>query len=616
MSSDMLLSIQQGNDNSEYYDPDDDYNPQVPCNVVRPGDPDLTTYDIISSYRIDEHHYQYEGVQQIVGSTGYQTAYHMEEYSNMTIESTRAFPKGVPNEFSFECTFRVPETQPVNEWHLFELTDYRHEEQMSVTLNPIQNIIEFSLPKFDGTIQTVTFEEFEIFDHSWHKVMFGVSQDDIRLWVDCKPIPDISGNYRVPLQVRGPIDNTDGAFSIARDCRTRNTIPIDLQWMIFSCDVDKPLHTSCEDIPQYLRVPTPMPTTTTTNEPDIPIHLSFLTTSTRRPWFISSTPAALTGSRTEICPEQCPRGPPGLPGPPGLMGAVGVAGPPGLPGAASNQDIDLDITKLQGLPGLQGEIGEPGPAGPPGPEGPQGLRGLPGLDGVDGTPGLIGLSGKEGAPGPEGRPGPVGLPGPVGPPGPPGTPGTAGESGTEEKVTRTLEETVIRDICLAVVRDYISEVASTLVGPPGPPGLRGATRRGPPGPQGLPGERGPEGARGDRGYNGLVGPPGTPGTPGGRGPEGQKGDRGEDGVGRPGEIGLPGPEGPQGRDGVAGYAGRPGDRGDTGSPGQPGERGTRGEPGICPDCSSYQLNNMYPLLLAQQQRNNKGPPSYNNKGPY
>lgn len=64
---------------------------------------------------------------------------------------------------------------------------------------------------------------FQIFDHAWHKVMFGVTQDLVRLWVDCKPVPDLYGKQ---LDVRGPIDSTDGVFSVARDCRTKNTIPV------------------------------------------------------------------------------------------------------------------------------------------------------------------------------------------------------------------------------------------------------------------------------------------------------------------------------------------------------------------------------------------------------
>lgn len=161
-----IISIPKAYNGQDYYeeeDEDEDFVPISPCNVVRPGDPDLTTYDIISSYRFDEYHYEAQGVQQIVGSTGYQQAYHISEYSNMTIESSRAFPKGVPDEFSFECTFRVPQPQPVmEEWYLFELSDYEYHSQMNVKLLPQENTIEFSLPKYDGTLQTVTFEETEV----------------------------------------------------------------------------------------------------------------------------------------------------------------------------------------------------------------------------------------------------------------------------------------------------------------------------------------------------------------------------------------------------------------------------------------------------------------------
>lgn len=82
----------------------------------------------------------------------------------MTIESSRAFPKGVPQEFSFECTFRLPQPQPIlEEWYLFELSDYEYHSQMNVKLLPLENTIEFSLPKYDGSIQTVTFEETEVY---------------------------------------------------------------------------------------------------------------------------------------------------------------------------------------------------------------------------------------------------------------------------------------------------------------------------------------------------------------------------------------------------------------------------------------------------------------------
>lgn len=85
--------------------------------------------------------------------------------------------------------------------------------------------------------------------------------------------------------------------------------------------------------------------------------------------------------------------------------------------------------------------------------------------------------------GPPGMPGRPGLEGPPGLPGAPGLPGLPAES-----THANFDEGRIRDICMAVVRDYISEISSTLVGPPGPPGRRGISRPGPPGPQGIQGK--------------------------------------------------------------------------------------------------------------------------------
>ncbi|XP_053953912.1 collagen alpha-1(IX) chain-like [Anastrepha ludens] len=650
---------------------DEEFVPVSPCSVQRAGDPDLTNYDIISSYHFDEYYHQYQGVSQIIGSTGYQTAYHFEEYSNMTIESSQAFPKGVPDAFSFECTFRVPEFDPPNEWFLFELSNYRYESQMSVIMNPIYNALEFSLPKYDGSLQTVTFEELEIFDHSWHKVMLGVTQDAVRLWVDCEPVPDRNGSLYTPLDVRSPIDSTEGAFTVARDCKTKSTVPIDLQWMIFSCDVDKPERATCEDIPKYARapkemvekepLPAPRPTVVSSPTPRRP-DLTFLTSTTYRPFMLSSTPSALQGQELHACPEVCPRGPPGPPGPPGPRGFEGTPGQPspygsqfdgrlskgekgepgdfGMPGLTGAEG-QRGLPGARGFDGVPGQKGESGAMGPPGPPGPTGafisdekiresvanittdLLGSRGVSGMPGLPGAIGQKGERGIPGLDGgmgERGETGLPGEkgergfVGPPGPAGPPGPPGESGTIHSEVRNVEEREIREICLAVVRDYISEIASTLTGPPGPPGRRGYGRPGPPGSPGIQGDSGLQGPPGERGYPGIPGLQGPQGEAGPRGPEGQKGDRGDDGVGHPGQMGAPGPQGPEGRC-VDGLPGRPGEAGVVGAPGEPGAHGPPGQPGVCPDCTAYQAAYAYPLLLAQQQQNNKGPPNYYNKGP-
>ena len=56
--------------------------------------------------------------------------------------------------------------------------------------------------------------------------MLGVDQESVRLWVDCKPVPDKSGSLKAPLDVRGPIDATEGAFSVAKKCHSPETVPV------------------------------------------------------------------------------------------------------------------------------------------------------------------------------------------------------------------------------------------------------------------------------------------------------------------------------------------------------------------------------------------------------
>lgn len=70
--------------------------PQSPCGQWRVGDTDLNTFDIIREYRLDQfEETRYEGVVQVPGSNQLQTAYRLEERSNLTIRSIEAFPQGM-----------------------------------------------------------------------------------------------------------------------------------------------------------------------------------------------------------------------------------------------------------------------------------------------------------------------------------------------------------------------------------------------------------------------------------------------------------------------------------------------------------------------------------------
>ncbi|XP_055371932.1 collagen alpha-1(IX) chain-like [Condylostylus longicornis] len=559
----------------------------------------LETFDLLRHLHFDqyEEYYSYEEVKQIEGSAQQYTAYRVEEESNLTVKATEAFPSGFPMDFSLESVFRTPSSlkQP---WNLLEITDYSFDEQMSVTINPSYHTIDFSVPTIQGDLQTVSFRESSLFDNRWHKVMLSVDRDTVRLWVDCRPITDIYGLRRAQLEPRGPIHNFEGYFSIAKVAKTERTIPVDIQLLILYCDAEKPTRTNCEEIPKY---------DVLSNEPP------------NKPAGIPPIFGANLTAQS-VCPEQCPRGPPGQ------MGLSGPPGPPGSPGPRGQAGYGT-----MGPPGKEGPVGERGQPGYPGAPGKPGFPGPPGLPGPPGevryttietsmgaTNFSRGEKGDRGEPGFNGAPGRPGEQGQQGPPGPPGLPGPRSYITEYNSYNATnyapFQEDQIRDICMGVVREYIAEIMPSLIGPPGVPGK---SRTGPPGAPGIrgePGERGPTGPRGSPGFVGPPGPQGSIGPQGERGEPGPPGPRGEDGHGRQGQPGPQGPQGVPGERGEDGFPGRQGDKGDTGREGQQGPRGPPGSPGTCPDCGYSNAAQYYALYQAQAQQNSKGPQNYNVKG--
>jgi len=146
---------------ADYYDGmDDDVGP---CGRWRPGDADLNTFDLIREFQLDNREINYEGLSLVQGSNVLQTAYRLERESNLTMLANDAFPKGVPHQFSFECTFRMRRPQQQS-WYLFHLTDSYEKSQMSVVINPRRETLELALPDVNGDIQTVAFRHAMVSD--------------------------------------------------------------------------------------------------------------------------------------------------------------------------------------------------------------------------------------------------------------------------------------------------------------------------------------------------------------------------------------------------------------------------------------------------------------------
>ncbi|XP_065168716.1 collagen alpha-1(IX) chain-like isoform X2 [Atheta coriaria] len=575
----------------QYSDEDEDVT--GPCADFKPGDEDLQTYDFIRKFRLDLLNSTNSGIARVRGSNRFQTAYRLNANADLTLSTRNVFPQGLPEQFSFICTFR--NRRVINStWHLLRITDVEQRPQFVIAMNADQASIDFVITNYEGRIQTVHFPHANVFDKNWHKIHFGVTRLNVTLFVDCKLIATKT------LDPRGPID-TNGEISVAKLANSKITNPIDLQWMLMSCDPSKPHREKCSEIPYIAQAVAPE------------LHFGL-------------PPVPVIN-----VPQKGERGMPGLPGLSGQPGIPGAEGYPGMKGEKGDQGErglrgEQGATGFPGTdgsdghPGLRGPPGVPGLAGPPGPvvttsggsvlqgqkgeagqagrDGSRGEPGLPGLPGLKGERGLQGLPGLPGAIGPRGFPGQDGIPGTAGRDGAPGLPGTPGEPGTQNLV--------------AIDSGSYAHGVQGPRGYPGPTGLSGergpAGEMGPPGPSGFPGMPGKDGPQGVPGPPGQNGQPGLPGLPG---PSGRsvgdadireiclvvlreqlgdivatlQGPPGPPGISKPGRPGPPGVQGPPGAPGPVGipgdrgFVGMPGVSGPMGPQGPPGERGDKGEKG-------------------------------------
>uniref|UniRef100_A0A1A9ZZG6 Laminin G domain-containing protein n=1 Tax=Glossina pallidipes TaxID=7398 RepID=A0A1A9ZZG6_GLOPL len=157
---------------------------------------DLAFYDITSAYSFEGPDYQH--IQNVTDSKGGQFAFHTPESSNMSIELSRAFPKGISGGFSLACVFRLSQPQLSGDFYLFKSTG-RNEYRMSISVCSLSNNIEFSLSKYDGNVETVKFEGISIPDSLRHNVKLVFSSiDGVSLWVGPIGEPGYPAFTRMP----------------------------------------------------------------------------------------------------------------------------------------------------------------------------------------------------------------------------------------------------------------------------------------------------------------------------------------------------------------------------------------------------------------------------------
>lgn len=213
-----------------------------PCADYKPGEDDLENFDYIRKFELDVNLDGYPGVSRVRGSNRMQTAYRIDSSANLVMPTFRAVNQGLPEQFSFVITFRN-RRETSKRWHLIRITDPSGQPQFAVGLNPSRNTIEFSIPKYDRTIQTLSWEAPFVFTDEWHKIHFGVFRESVVLYVNCQPVGE------KPMDIIDARIDLNGEIMIAKDATSTSTIPIDLQWMVMACDPESVERETCDELP-------------------------------------------------------------------------------------------------------------------------------------------------------------------------------------------------------------------------------------------------------------------------------------------------------------------------------------------------------------------------------
>ncbi|KYB27295.1 Collagen alpha-1(IX) chain-like Protein [Tribolium castaneum] len=191
----------------------------APCSDFKIGNDDLQAYDFIRLYRLDIAETTHPGISKVRGSNQYQTAYRLDKDADLTLPTRDIFPQGLPEQFSFICTFRARRV-PKSPWHLIRITDLESRPQFLISLNPRSGTIELSLNNYEGELQTIVFNGTSIFDKNWHKIHFGVSREKVMLYLDCE-----KNDEALLVEPRGPID-INGELSVSKLENSRQTVPV------------------------------------------------------------------------------------------------------------------------------------------------------------------------------------------------------------------------------------------------------------------------------------------------------------------------------------------------------------------------------------------------------
>ena len=213
-----------------------------PCADYKPGEDDLQNFDMIRKFKLDVNLDGYPGVSRVRGSNRMQTSYRIDSTANLKMPTQRVFDQGLPEQFGFVTTFRV-KREPRRRWHVIRITDSRGNPQFAVALNPARKTVELSMLKYDRTLQTLSWDVKQVFTKEWHKIHFGVFRDRVILYVNCQPIGSRS------MEVVDSRIDLNGEIIVSKEADSSRTVPIDLQWMVMTCDPESAERETCDELP-------------------------------------------------------------------------------------------------------------------------------------------------------------------------------------------------------------------------------------------------------------------------------------------------------------------------------------------------------------------------------
>ena len=188
------------------------------CSNEMPGQDDLPALDLISKFKLDDYSYEFPGVKKVRGSNRIQTAYRLSRRAELSAPTKTIVPNGLPNEFSFVCSFRKRPSK--NEtWTLIMIEDPQGSPQFGLTLHPQTQSLEMVTLGLDSRVKTLLFPNIDCDDGQWNKVHLGIFVDRVTLYLNCEK------HSTLPLDFKHDI-NLNGVLEVAKYGNAMGTVPV------------------------------------------------------------------------------------------------------------------------------------------------------------------------------------------------------------------------------------------------------------------------------------------------------------------------------------------------------------------------------------------------------